>query len=86
MIYAQTWGTGAQAALLLHCSLASSDAWRGVAGHLADDLTMTGFDFPGHGKSSDWDGVADYHSICTKAGLGQLARPMRWFQQVDATL
>ena len=76
MVYSQVWGTGAQDALLLHCSLASSDAWRGVAGHLADGLTMTGFDFRGHGKSADWDGAGDYHSICTADAGGFLKRPM----------
>jgi len=76
MIYSQNWGDGAQEALLLHCSLASSDAWRGVAGHLAHDLTMTGFDFPGHGQSADWDGVGDYHVLCRDVAASFLTRPM----------
>ena len=57
---------------MLHCSLASSDAWRGVARHLGDGLTMTGFDFRGHGKSADWDGAGDYPSICTADAGGFL--------------
>ncbi len=76
MVYSQVWGTGVQEALLLHCSLASSDAWRGLAGHLGDGLTMTGFDFRGHGKSEDWVGSADYHCICTKDAAVFLERPM----------
>lgn len=76
MIYTQVWGTGAQDALLLHCSLASSDAWRGMAGHLVDVLTMTGIDFQSHGKSADWDGTGDYHAVCTKDADNLLTRPM----------
>lgn len=76
MIFSQIWGKGVQEALLLHCSLASSDAWRGMAGHLGDGLTMTGLDFRGHGKSEDWDGAGDYHTICTADAGGFLKRPM----------
>ena len=76
MIYTQHWGKGDQRALMLHCSLASSDAWRGLAGYLADDLSMTGIDFPGHGRSSDWDGQGDYHAMCTAAAAGVLDEPM----------
>lgn len=76
MIYSQCWGTGPQDALLLHCSLASPDAWRGVAGHLGDVLTMTGFDLRGHGKSEDWDGCGDYHSLCTQDAGAFLTQPM----------
>lgn len=76
MLHHQSWGDGGQAALLLHCSLSSSDAWRGVAGHLADDLTMTAPDIPGHGKSADWDGTSDYHRLCSEAAAEFLTRPM----------
>lgn len=65
-----------QDALLLHCSLASSDVWRGMAGHLEDGLTMTGFDFQSHGKSVDWNGAGDYHAICTADAGGFLTRPI----------
>lgn len=61
---------------MLHCTMASSGAWQGVAGHLGAGLTMTGLDLRGHGKSEDWDGVTDYHSICTKDAEGFLTRPM----------
>ncbi|HGG65873.1 MAG TPA: alpha/beta hydrolase [Rhodobacteraceae bacterium] len=76
MIYTQHWGKGDQRALMLHCSLASSDAWRGLAGHLAECLSMTGIDFPGHGRSLDWDGQGDYHAVCTAAAAGALKDPM----------
>lgn len=76
MTYSQNWGTGPQAALLLHCSLATSDAWRGVALRLQDDLTMTGFDFLGHGRSPDWEDAGDYHAACTQQAYEQLTQPM----------
>lgn len=76
MIFSQRWGTGAQQALLLHCFLASSNAWRGLAGHLSDHLTMTGIDFPGHGRSPDWDGQGDYHALCTEAAASALQAPV----------
>ncbi len=76
MINSQSWGDGAQGALLLHCSLASSDAWRGVAGHLTSDLTMKALDFPGHGNSVDWDGTGDYHELCYDVAVAFLTRPM----------
>jgi len=76
MIYTQSWGTGAQEALMLHCSLASSDAWRGMAAYLGDILAMTGFDFQSHGKSGDWDREGDYHAVCTADAHDLLTRPM----------
>lgn len=76
MIYTQNWGSGAQDALLLHCSLASSDAWRGMAAHLKDVLTMTALDFQSHGKSADWDRAGDYHAVCTADAAALLTRPM----------
>ncbi len=56
----QQWGQGAEPALMIHCSLAHSGAWAGIAGRLSDRLTMTAFDLPGHGRSADWDGQGDY--------------------------
>jgi lipase len=58
--YVQHWGHGAEPALMIHCSLAHSGAWAGVAARLSDKLTMTAFDLPGHGQSADWDGQGDY--------------------------
>jgi lipase len=59
-IHWRTDGAGPRTALLLHCSLAHSGAFRGMMAHLGDVLTATAFDLPGHGKSSDWPGGASY--------------------------
>ncbi|SPH24750.1 Pimeloyl-[acyl-carrier protein] methyl ester esterase [Defluviimonas aquaemixtae] len=57
--YWETFGHGARPALAIHCSLAHSGAWSGVAGRLADRITLTAFDLPGHGRSGDWSGEGD---------------------------
>ncbi len=71
----QTWGQGRKQALMLHCSLARTGVWQGIAGHLATCLTMTGFDLPGHGRSGDWNGEQDYHALCTAIGASFLDQP-----------
>jgi lipase len=62
-----TWvsqfGKGPRQALFIHCSLAHSGAWTGLAGQLGDLLSITAFDVPGHGRSADWDGVTDIHGL-----------------------
>jgi pimeloyl-ACP methyl ester carboxylesterase len=54
------WGEGDRRAVLLHCSLASSAAWNGVAHRLADIRRLQGLDLPGHGRSGRWDDSRDY--------------------------
>lgn len=76
MVYSQVWGSGPQHALMLHCTLGASGAWRGVAGQLGDELTMTGFDMRGHGRSKNWDGTSDYHSVSTADANRFLTQPM----------
>ncbi len=53
--YWTTFGQGPRAALMIHCSLATSSAWGRMARHLSGLLTMTAFDAPGHGRSANWD-------------------------------
>ncbi|MDU8927278.1 alpha/beta hydrolase [Alisedimentitalea sp. MJ-SS2] len=63
--YWTEFGQGAREALLIHCSLAHSGAWKGVAGLLADQLHMRAFDLPGHGRSDDWPGDVDVQELAT---------------------
>ena len=72
----QTFGSGPRQALALHCSLAHSGAYKAVAGHLAEPLTLTAFDLPGHGKSADWDGAEDYTSLCARVASGFINEPV----------
>lgn len=73
--HARQFGHGARQALAIHCTLAHSGAWRGVGQVLADHVTLTCLDLPGHGKSAHWDAQTDFHHHCTKAALSYLARP-----------
>jgi len=63
--YWQGMGNGPAPTLALHCSLAHSGAWAGVAARLADVVTLTAFDLPGHGHSGDWDGARDFAALST---------------------
>ncbi|XDA96465.1 alpha/beta hydrolase [Sulfitobacter sp. LCG007] len=75
-IHATYYGKGPRRALAIHCTLAHSGAWRGVAEHLGDRLSITAFDLPGHGKSGDWGGERELHDIATEAALAFLDAPM----------
>ncbi|MDA7429999.1 alpha/beta hydrolase [Primorskyibacter aestuariivivens] len=59
-------GNGRRKAVLLHCSLASSRAWGPLSAVLDTHLDMTLLDFPGHGKTADWDETRDYQDLCTE--------------------
>lgn len=58
------WGAGAPV-LALHCSLAHSGAWSGVASALPGHRLVAP-DLPGHGRSADWAG-GDLHDLTTAA-------------------
>lgn len=59
------WPGGPGRALLVHCALAHSGAWKGVAGYLSPSHTCRAFDLPGHGRSGPWDGVGIYQdTVC----------------------
>lgn len=70
--FKRVWGQGAQPALLLHCSLAHSGAWDGVARALSDRLQMIAPDLVGHGRGPARDTGRDYHDHCTDAALAHL--------------
>lgn len=75
-LHARTYGTGPRKAIALHCSLAHSGAWRGVAQQLEDDLTITALDLPGHGKSPVWGGHGDLTEETLKALLPLITEPV----------
>lgn len=56
---------GARPVLALHCSLAHSGAWSGLAERLSG-VTITALDQPSHGRSADWDGVEELHCLTTR--------------------
>lgn len=59
-------------ALALHCSLAQGGVWAALASGLPG-WQLLAPDMPGHGRSPDWDGKADYHAVTTAAVAGLLA-------------
>lgn len=70
------WGAGAPV-LALHCSLAHSGAWSGVAAALPG-RRLVAPDLPGHGRSADWAG-GDLHDLTTAACTAlaeSLGRPL----------
>ena len=75
-IACRTFGTGPRQALAIHCSLAHSGAWSGVAAALAEDMTITAFDMPGHGRSADWDGNGDYLQAVAAIAATFLTEPV----------
>ena len=72
----QVFGSGPRPALALHCSLAHSGAWAGVAQHLGGVLNITAPDLPGHGNSADWDGQEDYATLSAKVAASFFEEPM----------
>lgn len=72
----QSFGTGPRPALAVHCSLAGSTAWAGVAARLAHRITLTAFDLPGHGKSADWAGGGDFLTLATRIAASFVEEPV----------
>jgi pimeloyl-ACP methyl ester carboxylesterase len=71
-IFARSFGEGPRPLLAVHCSLAHSGAWRGLAAAMEREVTLTGFDMLNHGRSPDWDGQGNYQLLNTEAGLALL--------------
>ena len=65
----RTWARGgARPVLALHCSLAHSGAWSGLAERL-EGVTVTATDQIGHGKAEAWDSLSDLHGEATSASI-----------------
>lgn len=63
-------------ALAIHCTLGHSGAWRGVAGALADELSILAFDLPSHGKSGIWDRTGNVHDVSTDMARALIDEPV----------
>lgn len=75
-IYECEMGEGVRRGLLLHCSLAHSGVWRGLAGLLGGEFAFTAYDHLSHGRSADWDRSGDYHSANTEVAHSFLQEPV----------
>lgn len=74
--YWRTMGHGARKALMIHCSLGHSGAWKGVVEHLDEMLDVTAYDLPGHGNSADWDGTRDFQDQSLAMAVDLLDGPV----------
>lgn len=75
-VFSRSFGSGPRQLLAVHCSLAHSGTWRGVAAALEDEVTITAFDMFTHGRSPDWDQQGDFQDRNVSAGLSLLTEPM----------
>ncbi|MEW2911212.1 alpha/beta hydrolase [Leisingera sp. JC11] len=75
-VFCRSFGQGPRAVLAVHCSLAHSGAWRGVAEQMGGEITLSAFDMLSHGRSPDWDGQGNYQLLNMQAGLALLTDPV----------
>ncbi len=74
--HSRRYGSGPRQVLAIHCTLAHSGAWRGMADAMGEGLTINAYDMPSHGKSPDWNGEGDLHDLVTAWGHDMLSEPM----------
>lgn len=75
-LYCRELGAGARRVLALHCTLAHSGAWRGLAEAMGAEVTIRATDMLCHGRSPDWDGQGDFLDRMAAAALAHLDGPM----------
>jgi len=75
-VHVRQLGSGPRQVLAIHCTIAHSGAWKGVAGRLDKEATFTAFDMLSHGQSPDWDGQGGYQDRNVEAAATLLQQPM----------
>jgi lipase len=75
-VFVRQFGQGPRRVLALHCTIAHSGAWRGVAGAMADEATFITPDMLSHGRSPDWDRRGDIQDRSVAAVVHLLDQPM----------
>jgi len=75
-VFSRSFGTGQRQVLAVHCSLAHSGTWRGLATELSDEVTVTAFDMLHHGRSPNWDQRGDFQDRNVAAGQSLLTQPI----------
>ncbi len=75
-VFSRQFGHGPRQVLAIHCTLAHSGAWRGLARQMADEATFTAFDMLSHGRSPDWDGQGDVQDRMVEIGESFLTERM----------
>ncbi|SOC05239.1 alpha/beta fold hydrolase [Rhodobacter maris] len=73
-------GQGGRPALAVHCTLGAASLWAPVLTPLADRLTVTVFDQPGHGQSPPWEDPEPepgaYQRLVTQIAASFISRPV----------
>jgi len=59
-VFVRSFGQGPRRVLALHCTIAHSGAWRGLAELMGEKATLTTPDMLNHGRSPDWDWQGDF--------------------------
>lgn len=75
-VFVRSFGTGPRKVLALHCTIAHSGAWRGLADQMADEATFITPDMLSHGRSPDWDRKGDFQDRSVEAVAHLLSEPM----------
>lgn len=74
-LFNRSFGDGARQVFALHCTMAHSGAWRGLAAQLPE-TTVLAVDMLNHGRSPDWDGQGDFQQSMVDACMGLLDQPV----------
>lgn len=75
-LFSRSFGHGARQVLALHCTIAHSGAWRGVAALMENEAAFVAPDMFSHGRSPDWDGQGDFPDLMIQAVSRLLDKPM----------
>ena len=75
-VFSRSFGNGPRKVLAVHCTLAHSGAWRGVAEAMGSEATFVTPDMLTHGRSPDWDRQGDFQTRNTQAIEPLLEGPM----------
>jgi len=75
-VFVRQFGHGPRKVLALHCTIAHSGAWRGLAGEMDAEATFITPDMLSHGRSPDWDGQGDFQDRSVAAVQHLLSEPM----------
>ncbi len=71
-VWVKTVGEGAPT-LMIHCALSRHEMLLPLAESIGGRVTL--FDMPGHGRSADWDGQAEYQGLITEIAAGLCEGP-----------
>lgn len=75
-LFSRILGSGPREILALHCTMAHSGAWRGLAEALEGRFAVRAPDMYNHGRSPDWDGQGEFQLRMAEAALSLIEGPV----------